>query len=72
MSDEPNDLTQKSKSNSVGPSSSEPRKHTEPIPSKETARERLTREVSKNPRWNEASKSRQGFVIVGARRSHPK
>jgi hypothetical protein len=72
MSRDSNDLKQKSKSITVAPSPSEPEKQTGPTAAKGTARERFTSELSKNPRCEEAPKSGQGFVILGARPSKPK
>ncbi len=67
MSNKPNDMTQKSKSNTDAQSSSERKELTEQATGKETAREAVTRLLSTDPRCREVKNSGQGFVIVGAR-----
>jgi hypothetical protein len=68
----PDDSGQKSQSNTEALSSPESNGPAEPTAKPETVRERVTREISENPRWSEAKPSGQGFVLVGARPSSGK
>jgi hypothetical protein len=61
-------MTQKSVAGPAKPTSSAPQKKTTPTASKGTAREAFMKELSQNPRFKEAGKSGEAFVIVGAKK----
>jgi hypothetical protein len=60
-------MAQTSKSTSGMASSSAPEVPKAQTASKETARERYTKLISKDPRFKAAKKSEQGFVIGGVK-----
>jgi len=72
MSNLPDDSGRKSKSNTEATSSPEGNRPAEPAAKGETLRERVTREISENPKWSEAPSSGRGFVIGGVKRSSGK
>jgi hypothetical protein len=72
MSNLPDDSGQKSKSNTEASSSPESNRPAEPTAKRETVRERVTREISENPKWSEAPNSGQWFVIGGVKPSSGK
>jgi len=72
MSNLPDDLGKKPKSNTEATSTPESNRPAEPTAKGETVRERVTRKIIENPRWSEAKPSGKGFVIVGARPSSRK